>query len=336
MTSTEKRTPAMIAAALCAAFLGAASIAPAVAAAPPAPAPVVADQAPTAEPAVATEAPAHNAAPAPPKGAVKEPAPKEKVHVYTNADLAKFDPIPTQQAPIAQPSGDFSDWKSINAFIDRERAYEQQRLDREMARERLNREDSARRRAEEYPSYALPLSVYSYYPGVCPYYGCGGHGGEAPADQHVRAAVPAGHPDRRGPVPGIGLQLGRAPRQHALRRGRPALVDNPRPPQYSHRLMPIYEYKCAACGAILEVLQRMHDKPLKKCEACGGALEKMISRSSFQLKGSGWYVTDYARKGKGRSESDGSSSSTSEGSGSKKSGSSSSSSGGSDSKKSGS
>jgi putative FmdB family regulatory protein len=96
--------------------------------------------------------------------------------------------------------------------------------------------------------------------------------------------------------------------------------------------MPIYEYKCAGCGAILEVLQRMHDKPLKKCEACGGALEKMISRSSFQLKGSGWYVTDYARKGKGRSESDGSSSSSSssssEGSGSKKSDASSASGGG--------
>jgi hypothetical protein len=72
------------------------------------------------------------------------------------------------------------DWRSINAFIDRERAYEQQRLDREMERERMNREDSARRRAEQFPSYALPLSVYSYYPGVCPYHGCGGYGGGRP------------------------------------------------------------------------------------------------------------------------------------------------------------
>ena len=72
--------------------------------------------------------------------------------------------------------------------------------------------------------------------------------------------------------------------------------------------MPIYEYQCTHCGAVVEVLQRMHDKPLKKCESCGGGLEKLISRSSFRLKGSGWYVSDYARKGKKDGESEGSSS----------------------------
>jgi len=61
--------------------------------------------------------------------------------------------------------------------------------------------------------------------------------------------------------------------------------------------MPIYEYRCTVCGADTEVLQRIHDKPLKTCTHCGGGLEKLISRSSFQLKGAGWYVTDYARKG---------------------------------------
>src|SRR5207247_8093129 len=64
--------------------------------------------------------------------------------------------------------------------------------------------------------------------------------------------------------------------------------------------MPIYEYRCTSCGAVTEVLQRsMSDKPLKKCPKCSGEVEKLISRSSFHLKGSGWYVTDYARKGAG-------------------------------------
>ena len=64
--------------------------------------------------------------------------------------------------------------------------------------------------------------------------------------------------------------------------------------------MPIYEYRCTSCGAVTEVFQRsMTDKPLKKCPKCSGEVEKQISRSSFHLKGSGWYVTDYARKGAG-------------------------------------
>ena len=60
--------------------------------------------------------------------------------------------------------------------------------------------------------------------------------------------------------------------------------------------MPIYEYKCQKCTAHVEILQKMSDKPLTKCKTCGGKLEKQWSNTSFQLKGSGWYVTDYAGK----------------------------------------
>ncbi|MDP3939658.1 MAG: zinc ribbon domain-containing protein [Deltaproteobacteria bacterium] len=61
--------------------------------------------------------------------------------------------------------------------------------------------------------------------------------------------------------------------------------------------MPIYEYQCQKCQEHFEVVQKFKDKPLKKCTACGGKLQKLISQSSFHLKGSGWYVTDYVRKG---------------------------------------
>ncbi len=60
--------------------------------------------------------------------------------------------------------------------------------------------------------------------------------------------------------------------------------------------MPIYEYACMQCGIIDEVLQKFSDKPLKKCNLCSGKLQKLISHSSFHLKGTGWYVTDYAGK----------------------------------------
>ena len=63
--------------------------------------------------------------------------------------------------------------------------------------------------------------------------------------------------------------------------------------------MPIYEYQCQSCGTIVENWQKISDPPLETCEACGGKMKKLISQSSFHLKGSGWYVTDYARKGKG-------------------------------------
>src|SRR5882724_1830842 len=59
--------------------------------------------------------------------------------------------------------------------------------------------------------------------------------------------------------------------------------------------MPIYEYVCDKCGKHLEVIQKMSDPPLKKCPDCRGKLQKEISQTSFQLKGSGWYVTDYAK-----------------------------------------
>ncbi len=57
--------------------------------------------------------------------------------------------------------------------------------------------------------------------------------------------------------------------------------------------MPIYEYKCSKCGDQFDVNQRMSDDQLTKCESCGGKLKKLISNTSFVLKGSGWYVTDY-------------------------------------------
>ena len=60
--------------------------------------------------------------------------------------------------------------------------------------------------------------------------------------------------------------------------------------------MPIYEYECTKCGRIEEVFQKFSDKPLVKCKHCSGKLHKLISHSSFHLKGTGWYVTDYANK----------------------------------------
>jgi putative FmdB family regulatory protein len=65
--------------------------------------------------------------------------------------------------------------------------------------------------------------------------------------------------------------------------------------------MPIYEYECTKCGKIEEVLQKFSDKPLVKCRHCSGKLHKLISHSSFHLKGTGWYVTDYAGKSKSNS-----------------------------------
>jgi putative FmdB family regulatory protein len=68
--------------------------------------------------------------------------------------------------------------------------------------------------------------------------------------------------------------------------------------------MPLYEYQCRKCKAHTEVMQKMSDKPLTKCRKCGGRLEKLISASAIQFKGSGWYVTDYkAGKSEGKSES---------------------------------
>ncbi len=63
--------------------------------------------------------------------------------------------------------------------------------------------------------------------------------------------------------------------------------------------MPIYEYRCKNCGAEVEMWQKISDKPAKTCPECGRrTLERLISASSFHLKGSGWYVTDYGKSGK--------------------------------------
>ena len=60
--------------------------------------------------------------------------------------------------------------------------------------------------------------------------------------------------------------------------------------------MPIYEYECQKCGHHAEVLQKFSDPPISRCEKCKGKMRKLISHSTFHLKGTGWYVTDYASK----------------------------------------
>ncbi|HUY19801.1 MAG TPA: zinc ribbon domain-containing protein [Candidatus Binataceae bacterium] len=65
--------------------------------------------------------------------------------------------------------------------------------------------------------------------------------------------------------------------------------------------MPIYEYKCAKCGTF-EIVQRITEPALRKCPTCKSKVERLMSRTSFVLKGSGWYVTDYARAKKSDSK----------------------------------
>ncbi|UCF80624.1 MAG: zinc ribbon domain-containing protein [Acidobacteriota bacterium] len=61
--------------------------------------------------------------------------------------------------------------------------------------------------------------------------------------------------------------------------------------------MPIYEYRCRACDCTFERMQKFSDPPVRKCPKCGkGKVEKLISRSAIKFEGTGWYVTDYARK----------------------------------------
>src|SRR5271170_5133010 len=84
------------------------------------------------------------------------------------------------------------------------------------------------------------------------------------------------------------------------------------------RQLPIYEYKCDGCGDVFEVIQKFADEPLTVHEKCGGQVHRLMSAPSFQFKGSGWYVTDYAKGGNsapakgesGKSESDKSDSSS--------------------------
>lgn len=69
--------------------------------------------------------------------------------------------------------------------------------------------------------------------------------------------------------------------------------------------MPVYEYECKKCGRVVEAYQKFSDVPLKKCDRCSGRLQKLISHSTFHLKGSGWYVTDYANRSGGAASSSG-------------------------------
>lgn len=67
----------------------------------------------------------------------------------------------------------------------------------------------------------------------------------------------------------------------------------------AEEFMPIYEYKCGDCGHRLETIQKMSDDPLKDCPSCGHPqLKRLVSAAGFQLKGSGWYATDFKNSGK--------------------------------------
>ena len=67
-------------------------------------------------------------------------------------------------------------------------------------------------------------------------------------------------------------------------------------------VMPIYEYRCQDCNHEFERMQKFSDPPITTCPTCTGPVKKLISRSAFHLKGNGWYVTDYARKGSSQSQ----------------------------------
>lgn len=71
--------------------------------------------------------------------------------------------------------------------------------------------------------------------------------------------------------------------------------------------MPLYDYRCHKCGEVFEVRQKFSDELLREHEGCGGELERLISAPALQFKGTGWYVTDYAKNGKSPSNSSGSS-----------------------------
>ena len=63
--------------------------------------------------------------------------------------------------------------------------------------------------------------------------------------------------------------------------------------------MPLYEYQCDACSQRFERIQKFSDPPVDTCPACGGAVRKLLSSPAIQFKGSGWYITDYAKKSSG-------------------------------------
>ena len=60
--------------------------------------------------------------------------------------------------------------------------------------------------------------------------------------------------------------------------------------------MPLYEYQCESCHAVTERIQKFSDPPLETCPSCGGRVKKLLSSPAIQFKGTGWYITDYARK----------------------------------------
>jgi putative FmdB family regulatory protein len=68
--------------------------------------------------------------------------------------------------------------------------------------------------------------------------------------------------------------------------------------------MPLYEYECEACGHRFEQIQSFSDPPVEKCPVCGGSVRKLLSTPAIQFKGSGWYITDYARKGQNADKGD--------------------------------
>ena len=76
--------------------------------------------------------------------------------------------------------------------------------------------------------------------------------------------------------------------------------------------MPLYEYQCTKCGHRFEKIQKFSDKPIRKCPECGGRVEQVVSAPAVQFKGSGWYVTDYARKSPASAPSEGGSKDTKE------------------------
>jgi putative FmdB family regulatory protein len=65
--------------------------------------------------------------------------------------------------------------------------------------------------------------------------------------------------------------------------------------------MPLYEYQCTACGHRFEIIRKWSDPPQETCPKCGGPVHKLQSAPAFQFKGTGWYVTDYAKKDQGGS-----------------------------------
>jgi len=68
--------------------------------------------------------------------------------------------------------------------------------------------------------------------------------------------------------------------------------------------MPLYEYQCKKCGHRFEKIQKFSDKMIRKCPECGGRVEQLVSAPAVQFKGSGWYVTDYAKKSHAPAASD--------------------------------